>query len=59
MTRTPGRDYTIELWSLWGNHFASCSCGWSRVNLNQTVLESLVKHHKECHTKNGDAVEVI
>ena len=52
-------DYTIEMWTVAGNHFAHCNCGWRYNSLYQAVVISTVRMHRKEHTNKGDAVEVI
>jgi hypothetical protein len=60
MTGTPGRDYTIEVWSQGRIMFAECTCGkWYFASEWTSVLTRYVNKHKAKHTANGDYVEVV
>lgn len=52
-------DYEIELWTIEGNHFAECTCGWQAKNLYQPVLEAYAKGHKLDHRKKGESAEIV
>lgn len=59
MTGTPGRDYTIEVWTNLDVHFAECTCGWELHHTIKPVFEIHVKNHVQTHNELGDTAEVI